>query len=128
MGHNWAVATPLPEGTITLLFTDIEGSTVHLHGLGDEYATLLADQRAILRAVFAKWNGHEVGTEGDSFFVVFPRAGDAVAAAAAAQRALEAHHWPNGHPVRVRMGLHTAVRAGTSERHERAGGDRGAPR
>jgi class 3 adenylate cyclase len=101
------VATPLPEGTITLLFTDIEGSTAHLHRLGDEYATLLADQRAILRAAFAQWNGHEVGTEGDSFFAVFARAGDAVAAAAEAQRALEAHQWPHGHTVRVRMGLHT---------------------
>ena len=107
MGHNRAVATPLPEGTITLLFTDVEGSTAHLHRLGDEYATLLADQRAILRAAFAKWNGHEVGTEGDSFFAVFARAGDAVAAAAEAQRALEAHRWPDGHTVRVRMGLHT---------------------
>ena len=105
--HNWAVATALPEGTITLLFTDVEGSTAHLHRLGDEYATLLADQRAILRAAFAKWNGHEVGTEGDSFFAVFARAGDAVAAAAEAQRALETHRWPDGHTVRVRMGLHT---------------------
>jgi class 3 adenylate cyclase len=73
------MATSLPEGTITLLFTDIEGSTSLLHRLGDRYATVLADQRAILRGAFAKWNGHEVDHQGDSFFVVFSRAADAVA-------------------------------------------------
>ena len=101
------VATPLPEGTITLLFTDIEGSTALLHRLGDGYATVLADQRALLRGAFAKWNGHEVDHQGDSFFVVFARAGDAVASAADAQRALQSHQWPEGEAVRVRMGLHT---------------------
>jgi class 3 adenylate cyclase len=97
----------LPEGTITLLFTDIEASTALLHRLGAAYATVLADQRAILRDAFAKWNGHEVDTQGDSFFVVFTRADDAVAAAAEAQRALAAHQWSGTETVRVRMGLHT---------------------
>lgn len=101
------MATPLPEGTITLVFTDIDGSTGLLQRLGDRYSTVLADQRAILRGAFAKWNGHEVDTQGDSFFVVFARAYDAVAAAAEAQRALAKHQWPEGQTVRVRMGLHT---------------------
>jgi predicted ATPase/class 3 adenylate cyclase len=95
------------EGTVTFLFTDIEGSTELLKQLRDRYATLLADQREILRAVFEKWGGREVDTQGDSFFVAFPRATDAVNAAADAQRALVAHDWPKGVEVRVRMGLHT---------------------
>ena len=70
----------LPEGTVTFLFTDIEGSTKLLRQLGDEYANVLADQRRILRAIFAKWHGSEVDTQGDSFFVSFPRATGAVAA------------------------------------------------
>jgi class 3 adenylate cyclase len=82
----------LPEGTITLLFTDIEGSTALLHRLGAVYATVVADHRAILRDAFAKWNGHEVDTQGDSFFVVFTRA-DALAAAAEAQRGLATQQW-----------------------------------
>jgi class 3 adenylate cyclase len=101
------MAPSRPHGTITLLFTDIEGSTSLLRQLGDEYASVLADQREILRAVFAKWNGHEADTQGDSFFVAFATAGDAVAAAAEAQQGLAAHHWPAGSTVRVRMGLHT---------------------
>jgi class 3 adenylate cyclase len=97
----------LPEGTITLLFTDIEGSTALLHRLGAAYATVLADHRAILRDAFAKWNGHEIDTQGDSFFVVFARADEALAAAAEAQRGLATHQWPGEEVVRVRMGLHT---------------------
>ena len=95
----------LPEGTVTFLFTDIEGSTRLLQELGDGYPAVLDTHRRLLRAAFAK--GTEVGTEGDSFFVAFPVATDAVAAAVEAQRALVGHPWPPGHPVRVRMGLHT---------------------
>ena len=95
----------LPEGTVTFLFTDIEGSTRLLQELGDGYPAVLDAHRRLLRAAFAK--GTEVGTEGDSFFVAFPVATDAVAAAVEAQRALAGHPWPPGHPVRVRMGLHT---------------------
>jgi len=97
----------LPKGTVTFLFTDIEGSTELLRQLGDEYAKVLADQRRILRAIFAKWHGREVDTQGDSFFVSFPRATEAVAAAVEIQRSLADHSWPQDVQVRVRMGLHT---------------------
>jgi predicted ATPase/class 3 adenylate cyclase len=97
----------LPTGTVTFLFTDIEGSTRLLQHLGDRYADLLADQRCLLRAAFHQWHGYELGTEGDSFFVAFSRASDALAAVVEAQRTLAAHPWPEGTSVRVRMGLHT---------------------
>ncbi len=97
----------LPTSTITLLFTDIEGSTRLLQRLGDRYAEVLAGCRHLLRGVFLDFHGHEVDTQGDAFFVVFARAADAVSAAVAAQRALAAHAWPEGVEVRVRMGLHT---------------------
>ena len=91
----------LPRGTVTFLFTDIEGSTQLLHRLGDRYADALMEHRATLRAVFRRHDGVEVGTEGDSFFVAFATASDAAAAALAGQEALV------GAPVRVRMGIHT---------------------
>lgn len=97
----------LPRGTVTLLFTDIEGSTRLLRRLGNAYGGVLAEHQRLLRAAFAAHGGHEVDTQGDSFFVSFSRAGDAAAAAAAAQRALAAQQWPDGVAVRVRMGLHT---------------------
>src|SRR6266566_4648428 len=90
-----------PRGTVTLLFTDIEGSTRLLDELPDAYPSALAEHRRALREVFARHGGVEVDTQGDAFFVAFARASDAVAAAAEGQRAL-AHG-----PVRVRMGLHT---------------------
>ena len=97
----------LPEGTVTFLFTDIEGSTQLLHRLRDKYAILLADHHRILREAFANWDGHEVDTQGDAFFVAFSRATQAVGAAAEAQRKLAEHIWPEGVTVRVRMGIHT---------------------
>src|SRR5579859_7887762 len=97
----------LPTGTVTLFFTDLEGSTRLLQRLGERYAEVLAEMRRLLRAVFAEWHGHEVDTQGDAFFVVFARATDAVAAAVACQRALAQHAWPEGLSVRVRIGLHT---------------------
>ncbi len=97
----------IPTGTITLLFTDIEGSTLLLHQLGERYADLLAECRHLLRSAFHQWNGHEVDTQGDSFFVAFARASDAISAAVAGQRALSTHAWPEGVTMRVRMGLHT---------------------
>jgi predicted ATPase/class 3 adenylate cyclase len=96
-----------PSGTVTLLFTDIEGSTKLLQRSGERYAELLADHRSLLRAAFDSHDGYEVDTEGDAFFVVFSSGENAVAAAAAAQRALAEHSWPDGNEVRVRMGLHT---------------------
>ena len=105
----------LPTGTVTLLFTDIEGSTRLLERLGDRYADVLAECRQTLRNVFQEWNGHEVDTQGDAFFVVFARASDAVLAAADAQRALAAHSWPEGASIRVRMGVHTGEPTRTAE-------------
>ena len=104
----------LPTGTVTLLFSDIEGSTNLLRRLGQGYAEVLSAQRSLLRGAFARWHGHEMGTEGDSFFVVFTSVGDAVHAAVEAQRALAGHAWPGGEQPRVRMGLHT----GEPVRHE----------
>jgi predicted ATPase/class 3 adenylate cyclase len=99
----------LPNGTVTFLFTDIEGSTKLLHELGDAYAGVLADHRRALRAAFAAHGGAEVDTQGDAFFVAFGRASDAFAAAAAGQAALSAS------PIRVRMGLHTGEPIVTDE-------------
>ncbi len=97
-----------PTGTVTFLFSDIEGSTRLLGRLGPErYGAALATHRRILRDAFANHDGHEEGTEGDSFAVTFQRAADAVHAAAEGQRALAAHPWPEEGPIRVRMGIHT---------------------
>ena len=97
----------LPVGTVTFLFTDIEGSTQLLKQLRDRYAEALEDHQRILRDAFAEHGGHEIDTQGDSFFVAFRRAKDAVAAAIEAQRRLGTHGWPDGHDVKVRMGIHT---------------------
>ena len=102
-----AEVAELPTGTVTMLFTDIEGSTALLRRLGEQYGQVLSAQRALLRAAFAGFRGRELGTEGDSFFVVFESAGDAVGCCLAAQRALAGHDWPGGVSVRVRMGLHS---------------------
>ena len=85
-----------PTGTVTFLFTDIEGSTRLLSELGRGYDTVLAEHQRTLRESFAAHEGREVDTQGDSFFVAFSRAGDAVASAVEAQRALAQHAWPNG--------------------------------
>lgn len=107
---TYARATTLPvqpSGTVTFLFTDIEESTSLLDTLGDQYAMILADHHRIMRSAIEKWNGREVDTQGDAFFVTFSRALDAVQCAVEAQRALRAHHWPQNKPLLVRMGLHT---------------------
>ncbi len=97
----------LPSGTVTLLFTDIEGSTRLLRQLGDRYASLLDEHRKVMRAAWKPFGGRAVDCQGDASFVIFGRAVDGVAAAAAAQQALAAQPWPDGSVVRVRMGLHT---------------------
>src|SRR5437588_612663 len=97
----------LPTGTVTLLFTDIEGSTRLLQLLGEQYAAVLADCRHLLRSLFQQYHGHEVDTQGDAFFVAFARATDAISAAIDIQRALAYQAWPDGASVRVRIGLHT---------------------
>ena len=97
-----------PVGTVTMLFTDIEGSTRLLHELGvDTYSDLLGIHHRLMRSAVASSNGVEIKTEGDSFFVVFKSASDALRAAADAQRSLEAQEWPRGVRVLVRMGVHT---------------------
>ena len=97
----------LPGGTVTFLFTDIEGSTRLLQELGDSYGDVVRDHRRLLRETLGDQGGTEVDTQGDAFFYSFSRARDAVAGAVAAQRALTAHDWPEHKQVRVRMGLHT---------------------
>jgi YVTN family beta-propeller protein len=100
-------APELPRGTVTFLFTDIEGSTQLLKQLRDRYADALSEHQHILRGAFTEHGGREIDTQGDSFFVAFARAKDAIGAALAGQRELSAHSWPDGAELRVRMGVHT---------------------
>ena len=98
----------LPSGTVTFLFSDIEGSTALLKRLGDEqYAELLRTHRRLVRETFAEYHGQEIDTQGDAFFYSFHRAREAVAAAVAVQRAHAEQAWPEGVSVRMRLGLHT---------------------
>jgi predicted ATPase/class 3 adenylate cyclase len=106
MGHNLRM-DPLPTGTVTMLFSDIEGSTALLRRLGDSYGEALSGQRRIMRAAIGAHSGWEMGTEGDSFFVVFESANHAIGACLQAQRRLATFDWPEGEAVRVRMGVHT---------------------
>jgi class 3 adenylate cyclase len=99
--------TELPTGTVTLLFSDVDGSTELVKSLGEGYGDVLADHRLLVREQFTAYRGIEVDTQGDAFFVAFASARDAVAAAVSAQRALSTHPWHDGVEVRVRMGLHT---------------------
>src|SRR5258707_9740043 len=98
-----------PTGTVTFLFTDIEGSTRLLRELGDAYAEALAEHRRLLREAFTVHGGVEVDTQGDAFFVAFARARDAVAAAVDAQRALASG------PIQARMGIHTGEPLSTDQ-------------
>src|SRR4051794_6550015 len=93
----------LPSGTVTLLFTDVEGSTLLVQALGAAYQEALAEHRQILRDAVASYAGREVDCRADEFLACFPRASDGLAAAIAAQLALTAQD----SPLRVRMGLHT---------------------
>jgi predicted ATPase/class 3 adenylate cyclase len=97
----------LPTGTVTFLFTDIEGSTKLLQELGDGYAAVRDEHAAIVRRATSEGGGVEVSTGGDSFFLAFHSPVGAVRAAVSAQRGLTERDWPHGSPVRVRMGLHT---------------------
>jgi class 3 adenylate cyclase len=100
--------TVLRGGTVTFVFTDIEGSTQLLQELGDEgYGRVSSDHRRLVRETFGARGGTEIDTQGDAFFFAFARARDAVAAAVETQRVHAAHRWPDGVDVRVRMGLHT---------------------
>jgi class 3 adenylate cyclase len=98
----------LPSGTVTFVFSDLEGSTRLLKQLGDEkFAGLLATHRALVRESFARHDGNEIDTQGDAFFYSFARARAAVAAAVEVQRAHVEQTWPDGVKVNVRLGLHT---------------------
>jgi len=94
----------LPSGTVTFLFTDVEGSTKLLHELGAEgYAAALAEHRRVIREAFQAHEGVEVDTQGDAFFVAFPTAPGALRAAAEALEGLVSG------PIRVRVGIHTGT-------------------
>jgi class 3 adenylate cyclase len=97
----------LPAGTVTLLFSDIEGSTRLLQQLGDDYAAVDAEHRRIMRESCTGAGGHEIDRQGDAFFFSFTSTRDAVAGAVAAQRGLATNHWHDGVDLKVRMGLHT---------------------
>lgn len=99
--------SPLPTGMVTFLFTDVEGSTNLLQLLEDRYVAVIGEHRRLLRAAFHAWGGHEIDTAGDGFFVAFAQARDALNAAVAAQRAIATYTWPEGAPIRVRVGIHT---------------------
>ena len=94
-------------GTVTFVFTDIEGATRLVAQLRERYGDVLAEHRRIVRETFSRHGGEEVDTQGDAFFYVFRRARAAAEAAAEAQRALSAHEWPEGVDLSVRMGMHT---------------------
>src|SRR5436190_12200839 len=97
----------LPTGRVTLLYSDIEGSTALLDQLGPRYADLLAEQRRILRGITREHGGREIDSRADEFFAVFPMGSTPLAAAVAIQRRLRDHEWPEGATVKVRIGLHT---------------------
>ncbi|HYZ76427.1 MAG TPA: response regulator [Gaiellaceae bacterium] len=101
----------LPTGTVTFLFTDVQGSTALLRQLKDGYGPVLAQQERLLRQAAESAGGQEFGTQGDASFFVFRNPRDAVAAAVAAQRALAEAEWPEGVELRVRMGIHTGEAA-----------------
>ena len=105
-------------GTVTFLFSDIEGSTALLKKVGrDRYGELLARHQELLREAFVAHRGHEVDTQGDSFFVAFHSSADAVAAAVAIQRALVEERWPEGSEVRVRIGIHSGEASSAGQRY-----------
>ncbi len=97
----------LPAGTVTFVFTDLEGSTALVKELGDRYGDVLSQHRRIVREVFGASGGTEIDTQGDAFFYAFPRAREAVTASVEVQRAHAGAEWPEGATVRVRIGLHT---------------------
>jgi YVTN family beta-propeller protein len=107
----------LPSGAVTFLFSDIEGSTRLVKELRERYGDVLGDHQRLLRAAFEAHQGYEVDTQGDSFFVSFSRARDALLAAVEGQLALLAHPWPEGVRIRVRMGVHTGQAVASGGRY-----------
>jgi YVTN family beta-propeller protein len=107
----------LPSGAVTFLFTDIEGSTRLVKQLRDRYPAVLADHQRLLRAAFGAHGGHEVDTQGDSFFIAFASAREALLAAVDGQLALLSQAWPDDAEVKVRMGLHTGQAVASDGRY-----------
>src|SRR5947207_15091913 len=107
----------LLSGTVTFLFSDVEGSTELLRRLRDGYADAMADHERLLRVAFQNSGGHEINTQGDSFFIAFRRPKEAVAAAVDAQRAVARHPWPDEAEMRVRIGIHTGEASVASDRY-----------
>ena len=107
----------IPTGAVTFLFTDIEGSTRLVKQLRDRYGVVLAHHQRLLRAAFVAHGGYEVDTQGDSFFVAFASARDALLAAVEGQLALSSHPWPVGVQIKVRMGLHTGQAVAHDDRY-----------
>jgi DNA-binding NarL/FixJ family response regulator/class 3 adenylate cyclase len=97
----------LPTGSVTFVFTDVEGSTRLVRELGDSYVGVIADHRRLVREALAERNGYEVDCRGDEFLLAFRQPADGVEAAAAIQRSHDSHPWPGERPVRVRIGVHT---------------------
>ncbi len=110
--------TELQSGTVTFLFSDIEGSTALLRRLRDRYGDIIADHQRLLRTAFEGAGGSEVDSQGDSFFFCFTKARDAVRAAVAGQRALQSHAWPEDGEVLVRMGIHTGEASVSEQRYQ----------
>lgn len=108
----------LPGGTVTFVFTDIEGSTALLQHLGDvRFSEVLTEHGRLIRSAFQKGGGQELDTQGDSFLVAFPRARDALAASVEVQRGINTSPWPGGVSLRVRMGLHTGEPLHVADRY-----------
>jgi DNA-binding NarL/FixJ family response regulator/class 3 adenylate cyclase len=101
----------LPTGTVTFVFTDIEDSTGLVLELGESYSQVIGDHRRLVRGALEQNGGHEVDSRGDEFFLVFGRAEDAIETALAIQHQHDAHGWPGGRDVRVRIGIHTGLPA-----------------
>ena len=112
-GHQ--AMSNLPTGTLTVLHTDIENSTILTRHLREQYPMVLATHRTLLRAAFTAYDGWEADTQGDAFFVVFSRATQAVATAVQIQQTLATELWPPGGVVRVRIGMHTGEPIRTTE-------------
>ena len=106
-----------PSGAVTFLFSDIEGSTRLVKELRERYGEVLGDHQRLLRAAFEAHGGYEVDTQGDSFFIAFSSARDALLAAVEGQLALLAHPWPDGVRIKVRMGVHTGQAVASGGRY-----------
>src|SRR5688572_21713842 len=116
-GARFRRMADMPTGAVTFLFSDIEGSTRLVKQLRDRYGSVLADHQRLLRDAFAAHGGYEVDTQGDSFFIAFASARDALLAAVEGQLALSSHRWPDGVEIKVRMGLHTGQAVASDGRY-----------